>query len=253
MEYIYLLILFIIGIICGWLFDKIGRKLPKNKKIFTRERCNNCGYYFPLYERIPFISYFISSGRCNMCRCRLDSLEVVNELFTGLLFSFSYYVFGYSLDMFIALGIVALLMIIVVSDLTYYVILDEVLVTLNIYFIVILLFKVGLVGTSMHIISGTFIFSLMYLIMLTGNLIFKKESLGGGDIKMMFTSGLLLGPVVGVFSIFIGSFLALPVSLIIMKLKGDKIIPFGPFLLVALLILYFMKIDTATIYNLFNF
>ena len=42
----------------------------------------------------------------------------------------------------------------------------------------------------------------MYIIMLLGNKIFKKETLGGADIKLMFFVGLILQPALGVFNIF---------------------------------------------------
>lgn len=253
MKLIIMIILFIIGILFGNLFDKIGRKLPANRKIFDREKCYNCGYQFPFSERIPLISYFINSGRCSMCNNRLDSLEMINELFTGLLFTLSYVVFGFSIDFYIAIGIVAILMIVIVSDLTYYIIPDEVLVFFDIYFITILLFKVGLIDTFMYILSGFGLILLMYLIMMIANKTFNKDTLGGGDIKLMFTIGLLLGPLVGMFSLFLSSFIALPVSLIVMKVKKENIIPFGPFLLLSLLVMYFMKIDQNTIFNLLLF
>jgi hypothetical protein len=57
----------------------------------------------------------------------------------------------------------------------------------------------------------------MYSIMLIGNKILKKETLGGGDIKLMFVFGIILGPILGLFSIFIGSVIALPVSIFMLK------------------------------------
>ena len=253
MNLFYMFLFFIIGVCFGAVFNKIGKHLPDNEKIFKTEKCDNCGYYFPWYERIPLLSYFACSGRCSMCNTRLDTLEVINELFTGLLFTFAYVIFGISYDFYIALGIISLLMIVVVSDLTYYIIPDEVLIGFDFYFILMALFKSGITNMLLQVASGLFLFIVMYLIMVIGNLVLKKESLGGGDIKMMFTFGLILGPVIGLFSIFVSSCIALPVSLLIMHTKGEKIIPFGPFLLVSLLLLYFIQLDTPTLLSLFKF
>lgn len=252
MNLIYMFLFFGIGVFLGCILNKIGKHLPQNEKIFKQEICPNCGYHFPLYERIPLISYFACSGRCSMCNVRLDTLEVVNELFTGLLFTFAYVTFGISYELLIAFGIIALLMIVVVSDLTYYIIPDEVLVALNCYFIIILLLKDGLSQMLVQVGSGFFLFIIMYLIMIIGNILLNKESLGGGDIKMMFTFGLILGPFIGLFSIFVSSFIALPVSLLIMYTKGEKIIPFGPFLLISLLLLYFIQLDLPTLLSILS-
>ena len=86
--------------------------------------------------------------------------------------------------------------------------------------------------------------------MLIGNKILKKETLGGGDIKLMFVFGIILGPILGLFSIFIGSVIALPVSLFMLRKEKESIIPFGPFLLIALTLLYFTGITPELILNL---
>lgn len=89
--------------------------------------------------------------------------------------------------------------------------------------------------------------------MLLGNKIFKKESMGGGDVKLMFLFGLVLDPLLGTFSIFLGSFFALPMSLFLYFSNKEKVIPFGPFLLIAFAFLYFTKIDSQTLINWFKF
>lgn len=253
MYLLYMFIFFFIGVLNGSLCNRIGKYLPNNKKILRKERCHNCGYEFPLYERIPLLSYFACSGRCSMCRARLDSLEVFNELCTGLLFTLAFVTFGMSYELLVALGIISLLMIVVVSDFTYYIIPDEVLIFFDIYFILMIFLKSGVKEMLLHVASGIFLFAIMYLIMIIGNAVSKKESLGGGDIKMMFTFGLILGPVMGIVSIFLSSFIALPVSLFIMYTKKEKIIPFGPFLLISLLFLYFIQLDIGTLLNIINF
>ena len=49
--------------------------------------------------------------------------------------------------------------------------------------------------------------------MIIGNMAFKKESMGGGDVKMMFLFGIVLDPLLGTLTIFLGSLFALPMSL----------------------------------------
>ena len=83
--------------------------------------------------------------------------------------------------------------------------------------------------------------------MLLGNFLFKKESLGGGDIKLSFIAGLTLGPILGVFYIILASFLAFPYAMYI-SVKGEEgMLPFGPFLVTSMLLLYFNS-DLANIF-----
>ena len=93
----------------------------------------------------------------------------------------------------------------------------------------------------------------MYSVMLIGNKVLKKESLGGGDIKMMFLFGLVLDPLLGTLTIFLGSLFALPMSLYLMKKNNEKVIPFGPFLLLAFAFIYFTKLTTPTIMSWLGF
>ena len=64
---------------------------------------------------------------------------------------------------------------------------------------------------------------------------------------MMFLFGLVLDPLLGVFTIFLGSFIALPISIVLYYVSRDKIIPFGPFLTLAFLFMYFTKITTPEV------
>ena len=95
--------------------------------------------------------------------------------------------------------------------------------------------------------SAVLLFLFMYSIMLLGNFFFKKETLGGGDIKLMLVVGLVLSPFLGMVMVFFASFLALPVSLLILWKRGTNLIPFGPFLLISFMFLYFTQLDLSTI------
>ena len=245
-----LLFICFIGIVIGSICTKVGMHFPIEESIFEKSTCSHCGYK---HSYIAFFNYFINSGRCKNCGARLRFLPVLNEAFTGLFFVLSYYIFGFSYSFFIAIGIICLLMIILISDLNYMIIPDEVLVLFSAYFILVLFFKIGLMSVLLQIGYGIFLFLVMYFIMILGEVIFKKESLGGGDVKMMFIFGLILGPLSGVFSIFVASFIALPVSIIIMLKSDNNAIPFGPFLLISLMLFFFLQIDTDFIINLLRF
>ena len=254
MEVIYLIIFFILGSLCGSFFTVIGLRLPKKENFTTtHSHCDTCHHELKLYEMIPMISYIIQRGRCRYCHEKIDILSTIVEFFTGLLFATSFYSFGFSYEFIIGIGIVSLLMIVIVSDLTYLIIPDEVLIFFSIYFIIFQFLNLGWYDGLMKILSGLFLFTLMYVIMLTGNKVLKKECLGGGDIKMMFVFGLVIDPLLGTLTIFLGSFIALPISLLLLYKSKEKVIPFGPFLLIALAIIYFTKLTPEVVVNFLTF
>ena len=234
MEILYIIIFFILGTILGTIYTTIGLRLPKNEKLFTKKKCKKCHHPLSMLDSIPLFSYIINRGRCKYCHSKIDIL-------------YPYMEFTY--NFLIALGAVSLLMTIVVSDLTYLVIPNEVLLIASIYFFIIQVLNIGPLGALKHLFSGIFLFTIMYLIMLIGDKVFKKESLGGGDIKMMFVFGLVLDPLLGTLTIFLGSLLALPMSLYLMKKNNENVIPFGPFLLIAFVFIYFTKITSSGLLN----
>lgn len=85
----------------------------------------------------------------------------------------------------------------------------------------------------------------MMLIYLIGKLLFKKEIMGFGDVKLMAAIGFLLGPVGILFTFIIGfissgSFFG--VALLMKKIKMKDEEPLGPFLgIAAILYLVFYK------------
>ena len=250
----YLIIFFILGTLCGSFFTVVGLRLPKNENFTTtHSHCDSCGHELKLYEMIPIISYAIQRGRCRYCKQKIDIMSTFIEFFAGLLFAVSFYSFGFSFEFAIGLGVISLLMIVIVSDLIYLIIPDEVLIFFSVYFLIFQFLNLGLVGGLIKLASGIFLFALMYTIMLVGNKILKKECLGGGDIKMMFVFGLVLDPLLGTLTIFLGSFIALPISLFLLYKNKEKVIPFGPFLLIALAIIYFTKLTPEVIVNFLTF
>lgn len=117
----------------------------------------------------------------------------------------------------------------------------------------ILLFILGIIVAILdkaHILShiigmliggGTF-----FLIGVIGKLIYKKESMGFGDVKLMAALGLIFGIknilVITVLSFFIAAIVS--ILLILCKIKKmDSYIPFGPFIVIATLGVLFLGTD----------
>ena len=90
----------------------------------------------------------------------------------------------------------------------------------------------------------------MLLLKVIGDAVFKKESLGGGDIKLMLIFGLVLGYQLSLFSVVLAAFIALPISVINLKKQGEHILPFGPYLGISALIFIILKIDALKIISM---
>lgn len=245
-TYVYLTVL---GAIMGSFLGCMGYRIPnKIKTTYPSSFCNECKKPLKWYMNIPIISYIVLGGKCAYCHKPINFIYPFVEIACATLFLCNYIMFGFSMNFFISTIITCALMVTVVSDFLYFYISDRVLILSGMGIIITLLCFENLDIVFKHIVSSAIVFILMYLIKLLGNAIFKKESLGDGDIKLMGIVGLALGLMNSAISLFIASITGLVFSLIISRKNKEGIIPFGPFLLIgALITLYFSDIITPFI------
>ena len=64
----------------------------------------------------------------------------------------------------------------------------------------------------------------------------------------MFLVGLTLDPMLAIVVLFLSSIIALPVSLIILVKNKEHVIPYGPFIMLGLLIVNFTKLNIKEIF-----
>lgn len=253
MELYYVITFFILGTIFGSFYNVVGYRLPKGESIlYPPSHCTNCNHRLGPFELIPIVSFFIQGRKCKKCHQKISWFYPIFEFGCGILFSICYLIFGFSLDLLIALTFVSMLSIIVLSDYEYMIISDEVLIFFGIVLLIELLIRDGIIATGGYLLQGILAFFTMWGIKKLGDFLFKKESMGGGDIKLMFVFGLVLGYPLAILSIFLGSLVGLPISLVMVAKKSSHEIPFGPFLSVGALILFLSQVDFETLLNVYQ-
>ncbi len=244
MEKLYLTIFFLFGVVMGSFYHVVATRLSNDESIiFPRSHCPKCHHFLKWYENIPVFSYLFLRGKCSHCHSRIPISYLIVEVITGLLFMVCFHSFKFTLDLVVALIFVSTLIIVIVSDIEYMIILDEVLAFGTLSIILIYIFGYGLETTAYHVYHGIGAFIAMYSIKILGDKAFKKESLGGGDIKLMFLFGLVIGFPMAICSIFLATFIAFPIALIILFSNKENIIPFGPFLSIAAILIFIVKLD----------
>lgn len=244
MELIMIVIMFVFGIIFGSFFNVVGYRLPIGESLlYPSSHCPKCNHKLSYFELFPIFSYIFQLGKCKKCKNKISLIYPVVEFITGILFVFSYLIFGYNIEMIISLIFVSAMIIIIISDIRYMIISDEVLIISGVLIFIFKIYHGGINIIPDILIDMVIPFVFMLLIKLFGDFVFKKESMGGGDIKLMILFGLVLGFELSIVSIFISTILALPISLIALIKKNEHMLPFGPYLAVAALIIHFFKID----------
>lgn len=236
MVYAFLAIL---GLIFGSFYLVVATRLPEEKSIIKPgSHCDNCNHELKWYELIPVISYVIQKGKCRSCGAKIPFLTVIIEIITGAAFALPYYFYGFDYKFFAAILIYSLTIIIFISDFKYYIINDSPL------FVTIL----GILGLKFYFfnykivlhsaLSGLLMFLLFLTIKFFGDRIFKKESLGGGDIKLAILLGVVLNIKLGLAAFILSAFIAFPYALFASIIKKEAIVPYGPFIITSLVIVF---------------
>lgn len=222
------------GFVFGSFFNVVGLRIPKGQSIFwPRSACPLCGHKLQFVELVPVFSYVLQRGRCRVCKEPISPLYPLIELAAAFLFWYAYVSFGLTTNFFIALTFISLLLIIVVSDLTYMIIPDKVL------FFFLFLF---LIGRTVHplepwwdtLAGGAAGFFVLLLIALA-----SRGGMGGGDVKLFavigFFGGLKKVLVIFFLSCALGAVCGI-VLLMFHIIKKRKPMPFGPFIALAALV-----------------
>lgn len=247
-EVLFIMMFFIFGTVMGSFYNVVGYRLPNGMSLIKpASHCPNCNHRLGAMELIPIVSYIIQLGKCKSCKQKIALFYPIFEFLTGVLFALSYVVFGFTLELVVALTFTSTLLIVIISDIKYMIIPDELLIFSGIVLVIErLAMGYDIVALLLDIVLP---FIVMLLIKFLGDFLFKKESLGGGDIKLMTIFGLALGWQNCIVVVALAAFIALPISLLILAVKKTNVIPFGPFLSIAALIIYYLSIDYVSILN----
>ena len=251
METLILVFAALFGLIIGSFLNVCIYRIPQNKSIvWPPSFCPKCGKPIKFYDNVPLISYILLWGKCRNCKAPISCQYPIVEFLTGLLTVLFVWRWGLSAWTAVLLVAVYSLIILSVIDLELMIIPDRFslgLIVLGLAFCWLnpnfegsgwSPFLQGLTGAAVGFF-GTLAVAVL------GYFMFKKEAMGGGDVKLMGGIGAFVGWEGVITTIVFASALGLVYSLFLMifkvKGKGDAI-PFGPFLSAGALINLFYLI-----------
>ena len=228
---------FLYGLLFGSFFNVVGLRIPKIQSIISPpSTCSKCKRRLTILDLVPVLSYIFLKGKCRNCGQKINWIYPVMELCTGILFSIAYLKLGFSKELIVALLFISMLVIITVSDLAYMVIPDKILIFFGVLFICSRI--ISPLSPWWDSLIGAFIgFGILLLIA-----ILSKGGMGGGDIKLFFVIGLVLGMIQTLMTLFVAAFIGMIAGFIHLKIKKavkKTPVPFGPSIAAAALIVYF--------------
>ena len=243
--------IFILGTAVGSFLNVLIDRLPNEKKITGRSKCDHCRHKLAWYDLVPVLSFFLLEGKCRYCGKKLSLQYPLVEVLTGLMFviilNFNPPTGGQISNYFLPVayfGIISSLIVIFFADLKYQIIPDSmqmVFFVFSFFFHLISNFNPPTGGQiSNFLISGLVVMLPILLLWL----VTRGRGMGFGDVKLAFTIGFLLGIKAGFLALYFGFIIGAIASLFLIILKKKQLkskIAFGPFLVLGILIMIFFQ------------
>lgn len=263
-----LFLVFVTGTVFGSFIHCLAWRLVKGERVLSgRSHCDVCKKELGIPDLIPIVSYIISGGKCRHCGAKISPESTYTEMFLGIVFVLITLKHDLSFQALRFMGLAVILTGLSLVDLKTYTIPDRFHIAGILWWFMTLPLIVvtkGIGVTEMYsaaymsgkamgiyeeaaapdiisimgkdiitaLISGGSIAVLMLVLSLIFDRLTGKESLGGGDIKLFFMTGLYMNPILTYFNLVLSCMVGL---LFVGMLKKEKI-PFGPSISLATII-----------------
>ena len=232
LELIPYIIIFIFGITIGSFLNVCIYRIPLGESIvMAPSHCMTCGRKLKWNDMVPVFSWLVLGGKCRNCKSKISVQYPIIEGVNGILYVMICAVNGLEWSSVIYCFMASALLVLSIIDWRTY----EIPFGINVF-----LFVLGVAMTILdrgnlaeHLIGMICVSGLLgILYLLTGG-----RAIGGGDIKLMFACGLLLGWKLILLAFFLGCIIGSVVHIIRMSVKkAGRMLAMGPYLSAGILL-----------------
>lgn len=226
------IIIFIFGITIGSFLNVCIYRIPLGESIVTApSHCMTCGWKLKWYDMVPVFSWLVLGGKCRNCKSKISLQYPIIEGVNGILYVMICAVNGLEWSSVIYCFMASALLVLSIIDWRTY----EIPFGINVFLFVLgiamtILDRGNLVEHLIGMICVSGLLGILYL--LTGG-----RAIGGGDIKLMFACGLILGWKLILLAFFLGCIIGSVVHIIRMSVKkAGRMLAMGPYLSAGILL-----------------
>ncbi len=213
---------FFVGLCFGSFLNVCVSRWPRDLSVVRpRSRCPHCGHQLSWFENIPVVSWLVLRARCRCCDEPISWIYPLGELAVGILWALCVVYLGPTLLAVRVAIFFTILLGVLMTDLSHYVIPDGftvsgLLITLALALVAPLLGSEGLfAGPYEAIIGACAGAGLIAIIGWLGEAALKREAMGMGDMTLMAFVGAALGPSRALATVFLGATLGAVVFLVV--------------------------------------
>ncbi len=270
-------LLFALGATVGSFLNVVIFRLPRRESLIRPgSRCLSCGQRLGALDLVPVLSYLLLRGRCRHCGRGFSPRYMLVELATGLLCVAAWQTFALTWPALLVFVAACCLIVIFFIDLDHYIIPDEAVIIIACAGVALDLLQLLARGAPAAIcfvehfpaadyhlclprsLVGLVVGGGVFLaITFVSDRIFKKPSMGGGDIKLAAAMGAALGPgyqFLSYFLLSVGLGVVVAVGCMALGRRGRRdYIPFGPMMAAAgIAMLYWGDLITPAVMSVYG-
>ena len=234
---IYLsIVVLLFGLLIGSFLNVLIYRIPQKENfIVARSHCMKCNYQLKWYDLVPLFSWLFLRGKCRKCGEKISIQYPLIEVANGLLYLLVFSKFGLSIESLLYCLLFSALLALSVIDFRTY----EIPVGFNYFILILGLVRLvtDYVNWSSYVIGFLAVSTFLFIIIVAS----KGRAMGGGDMKLMATCGLLIGWKLIILAFLLGCILGSIIHIIRMRVSGeDHVLAMGPYLSmgVALAVLF---------------
>lgn len=222
----------VFGLLLGSFLNVCALRWPQDQSVVApRSSCPGCGSPIAWYDNVPVLSWLVLRGKCRKCDARVSVQYPLVELAVGLIWAGMVFGFGPVPEAVRGALFLTILLGIALTDARFYIIPDQFSIGGTVLGVGLSFLPDG-VTWQQSLMGAATGFFLLWGVAVLGKMAFKKDAMGGGDIKMMAMIGAFLGVWGVLLTVFLGALLG---SVIFgpISWKTKKLVPFGIFLSVG--------------------
>lgn len=258
------IIAFLLGTVMASFLACMGWRMCKGESVLKgRSHCDTCGHTLGARDLIPVLSYLMNKGRCRYCGASISVINLVGELGLGVLFALLTYLSGNLFFVLLYSFFFCVLYLVTVTDVIDQIIPDSALLVAIVVRVIafVLNYHYEFYSTIIYIekpalwsqlggllVDGLAVSLPLLILVLIMEKLLKKEAMGGGDIKLLFVTGLYLGWARNILVIFFACIIGIIIGSIQQKkMSAEKdsedeepfYFPFGPSIAMSAVVVLF--------------
>ena len=225
----------VLGAVLGSGLNCLSYRLAREQKWTGKERsvCVHCGHELASRDLIPVLSYLLLKGKCRYCGKKLSARYVVTELLLALIFVSLLWRYDLTLTAITPAVLCCCLFCLSLVDLDTQIIPDRFLLIPALCRAAELVLTGGFKGLLSGIVPGLIIGGAVLALSLIMDKVLKKDTMGGGDIKLLALLGMFFTIPECMLLVIIACVVGIFMASILMKVDAETAFPFGPALAMA--------------------